>query len=81
MDLLAAAVAPLPDRYRERSAFNPLLEASLVSQLADQSFDSGRKKQAIDALEAAANRLQDRGADYAVEPLHRHSKNLKRRKS
>jgi hypothetical protein len=81
MDLLAAAVAPLPDRYRERSAFDPLLEASLVSQLADQSFESGRKKQAIDALEAAANRLQDRGADYAVEPLHRHSKNLKRRKS
>lgn len=47
-----------------------------MSQLADQSFDSSRKKRAIDALEAAVNRLQDRGADYAVEPLHRHSKTL-----
>jgi hypothetical protein len=81
IDLLSAAVEPLPDRYLERSAFNPLHEAGLVSQLADQAFDAGRKKMATDTLEAAVDRLQGRGADHAVEPLQRHSRNLKRRKS
>jgi hypothetical protein len=82
MNLLSAAVTPLPeDRYRETSAFSPMVEAGLVGQLADQTIEAGRKKLATDTLEAAAARLRDQGAEYAAEPLQRHAKNLKRRKT
>ena len=82
LNLLTAAVTPLPeDRYRETSAFTPMVEAGLVSQLADQAVEAGRKKLATDTLEAAVDRLTDQGAGYAVEPLQRHAKNLKRRKT
>jgi predicted ATPase len=58
-----------------------MIEADLVAQLADQSIAAGSKKQATDVLDAAIDRLQERGAEYAIEPLQRHSKNLKRRKT
>ena len=81
IDLFSAAVEPLPDGYEVRSAFTPTLEADLVAQLAEQSVAAGRKKQATDVLDAAIDRLQEQGAEYAVESLQRHSKNLKRRKT
>ena len=82
MNLLSAAVTPLSeDRYRETSAFAPTVEAGLVSQLADLAVEAGKKKLATDTLEAAVDRLRSHGAEYAVEPLQRHAKNLKRRKS
>ncbi len=82
MNLLAAAVAPLPeDRYRETSAFSPMVEADLVSQFADLAVEAGRKKLATDTLEAAVDRLRAHGTEYAVEPLQLQVKNLKRRKT
>jgi hypothetical protein len=80
VELLSLAVTPLPDEYRTKSAFTPLHESRVVHQLADQAFEAGSRERATEILDAAIGRIQGRGADYAVEPLQRRSKNMKRRK-
>ncbi len=77
---LAVAVAPLPEEYEGRSAFDPLTESSLAGRLADGYLELGRNKDAISALDGAAKRLKDRDAAHAIDELQRRSKALKRRK-
>jgi flavin reductase (DIM6/NTAB) family NADH-FMN oxidoreductase RutF len=79
--LLTAALAPLPDEYDEKSAFRPSGEGALVAGLAEDYVEMGQKKKATDALDAAVDRLKERGEDYATEDLQRLAKNLRRRKT
>ena len=79
--LLAAALAPLPDEYRERSAFSPTSESHLVAGLAEDYVELGRKKDATDTLDDAISRLKGLGQDHVIDDLQRRAKNLRRRKS